>query len=402
MPSTPIRGRRLIVLALALSLVLSACFVTSEGIFVVGPGLRTYPLASPEGLFLAATYVAGSGLDPIEFGPVAGMIIVAIATGQGFRVLDLMNDEELYSYDTAGNAPMFGVVAMSDEPQGSGYAGVVGFGSGGVTVAEYFGSGTSFDTPVEYGSSVTYDMYPAGGSIYADLVTKVQPSIGVRFLVNEPPLPPRKGIDAPAAVGPELESDWTISPELLPAANFTGELVSAFVADDDLVTAAPALVLTRGVTSNLYLDDRDGDAPVLAEVLGLDARKLRCVDTESSAGWLCAVSLFGADQLAILNWDGQTEPTFRGNVNVGDGPVGIDLKLLDSGDVAIVSTGFNDDSVTEVRVSNVGTLLATQARSAPGGCDSPGHAIYFEDEGGMALVGTCWNSGNYFVLRSVL
>src|SRR5690606_27308646 len=216
---------------------------------------------------------------------------------------------------------------------------------------------------------------------------------------NQPAPPPVK---APGAASAGPQSVWTISTEVLPAGKFSGELVPAFVADDDLVNPAAALVLTRGVSRYRYLDDRDGDAPAIALTLGLAARKLRCVDTESSAGWLCAVSLFGDDQLALLNWDGAGLPVMRGTVDVGDGPVGIDLVLLDDGDVAIVSTGFNDDSVTEVKVTNDGTLLATQARQAPAGCDSPGHAIYFEDDGGLGLVGTCWQSGNYFVLRTAL
>ncbi len=398
----PRLGRRVAVPVLALTLVLSSCFITDEGLYNVGPGLRAMSLQSPEGLALLASYVPRSGGDPVAFGPVTGRILVGMATGQGFTLVDLTTDKPQYTVDDAGNAPMFGVVGMADEPVGSGYAGLVGFGSGGVTVAEYFGSGSSFDTPVDHGSSVTYDMYPAGGSIYADLVTKVQPSVGVRFLLNSPPPPPLRSPDAAVASAGATMSDWTFSSELLPAGNFAGELVSAFVADDDLATPAPALVLTRGVSSYLYLDDRDGDAPVLALTLGLDARKLRCVNTESSAGWLCAVSLFGDDQLTLLNWDGAGLPVVRDTVDVGDGPVGIDLKLLDDGDVAIVSTGFNDDSVTEVKVTNDGTLLATQARQAPAGCDSPGHAIYFEDDGGLGLVGTCWQSGNYFVLRTAL
>src|SRR5690606_41948382 len=111
-------------------------------------------------------------------------------------------------------------------------------------------------------------------------------------------------------------------------------------------------VSTGVVLGRLYRVTRAGAAPAAAVPLGLDARKLRCVDTLSDAGLLCAVSVFGGDHLAVLNWDGQSVPVLRGTVTVGDGPVGIDLKLLGDGDVAIVSTGFNDGTVTEVRVTN--------------------------------------------------
>ncbi|HEX7041421.1 MAG TPA: hypothetical protein VF202_14990 [Trueperaceae bacterium] len=399
MQRSPRLARRLTLLVLTFALVLSSCNIAGQGLYVVGPGLRAIPLLSPEGLAVVANYLWGPADETAQFGPLEGAIIVAIATETGITFVDLLTGEVLYAVGSTAAAPLFGLVGMRDGSGYGSYAGVVGYGTGGATWLKYDGSGSTFDSPMDFGSSVTYDMYQAGGDMLADLVTKVQPSLGVRFLTNQPAPPPVK---APGAASAGPQSVWTISTEVLPAGNFSGELVSAFVADDDLVNPAPALVLTRGVSSYLYLDDRDGDAPVIALTLGLDARKLRCVDTESSAGWLCAVSLFGDDQLALLNWDGAGLPVMRGTVDVGDGPVGIDLVLLDDGDVAIVSTGFNDDSVTEVKVSNVGTLVSTRTREAPAGCVSPGHAVYFEDDGGLALVGTCWQSGNYFVLRTAL
>jgi len=394
------RGFVVLVLSLSLCLFLASCkeppwFFYEE---TVGPGLRSMFRPSAEGLHL----LDSRALNGV-FGPFEGRFVLALAWERGLTVVDLLTDRVLHDYDGTTKGPMLGVAAWSDKPLGpDSTAYLYGFGNGGVSTLRYDPVSGSLE-PREHGSSAVYDMVPAGGDITSMMLTKVQPSVGLRFVLRSPSSEgPQQAPEGAAADGQALSVGWVVSDEVLPAGNFTGELVSAFLADDDLDTPAPVLVLTRGVTSRLYLDDRDGDAPVEAMQLGLDARKLRCVDTESDAGWLCAVTVFGGDHVAVLNWDGQNIPVLRGTVTVGDGPVGLDLKLLDDGDVAIVAPGFNDGTVTEVRVTNEGGLEAVEQRPVPSGCEGPGHALYFEDDGGLAIVGTCYTTGRYYVMRSAL
>lgn len=397
-------GRGFVVLVLVLSLLLASCRTVQapDGRIVVVPALSDLYFPSVEGGYLLGSYSwLGEGLG--SFGPFEAAIILALAWESGISLVDLLTGDVLYEYDGSTKGPILGVAAWSESPAGLDSAAYLyGYGLGGVTSLRYDGMGGAL-TPVERGSSAVYDMFPAGGDLTSAILTKVQPSVGLRFVLRQ--IAQDSPLNAPAGAAADAQAPgvgWVVSDEVLPAGNFTGELVSAFLADDDLEEPAPVLVLTRGVISRLYLDDRDGDAPVEAMQLGLDARKLRCVDTLSDAGWLCAVSVFGGDHLAVLNWDGQSVPVLRGTVTVGDGPVGIDLKLLGDGDVAIVSTGFNDGTVTEVRVTNEGGPKAVEKRPVPAGCEGPGHALYFEDDDGLAIVGTCYTTGRYYVMRSAL
>lgn len=188
---------------------------------------------------------------------------------------------------------------------------------------------------------------------------------------------------------------------------FNGEIVSTFMAENN--SESNVLVLTRDVESQLYFVLRDGTtfednsiAQALPESIGLDARKLRCTEDGSGTGNLvCAVSVFGDGRLAILTWDGKTLPTLAGFADVGDGPIGIDLHLLANGNVAIVSTGFNDNTVTETEVASNGSIISNTTRPVLDGCQNPGHAIYLQDEESLKVVGTCFNSDNIFIMKSV-
>jgi hypothetical protein len=281
---------------------------------------------------------------------------------------------------------MFGVVGVSRQPPGTAsQAALIGFGGLGKNVAQYYAGDTAFTASKDYLAGTTYDAYPAGSALDADLITYVRPSLGVGFLYY----------DAVAA-------KYRQSAEVLPAAGFAGELVSAFLGDDDLTTNRPVLVLDRAVSSSLYVDYRDGLGPTFLRSMGLDARKLRCLDTMSATGYLCAASVFGDDQVATFTWDGlslASQPNFYA---VGDGPVGIDLARMGNGNYAVLSTGFNDNTVTELEVRADATLVDSQSQATPAGCLGTGHAVYVEDTGGHNAVGTCYTSGHYYVLKTRL
>ncbi|MFO7546704.1 MAG: hypothetical protein R6W77_14520 [Trueperaceae bacterium] len=384
------RAPLVVAIALSLSLLLGSCSFGPGNVFLPGrlqTGLFSLGFTALEGLMLLGTAI--DLLDEtsrFQFGPLSGRFLAGIATGDGFAVVDLEGLSILHEEASLMRAPMFGVVGLSRTPSGpSSDARIVGFGMGGKVYRPYLGGSGAFDPPVGRGSSAIYDAYPAGGRLDADLTPYVRPSLGIGFMKYD------------LSAG-----GYGNSAEVLPAANFSGELVSAYLADDDLVDAKPILVLDRAVNSGLYVDYRDGSMPTRAFDVGLDARKLRCIDTMTAAGHLCAISVFGQDQLGLVNWDSVGLPTWRGFVDVGDGPVGLDIGKLSNGNYGIVSTGFNDDSVTEVEVTATGTLVDTAARDVPTGCVQPGHAIYVPDAEDHNVVGTCYGSGHLFMLKTAL
>lgn len=130
--------------------------------------------------------------------------------------------------------------------------------------------------------------------------------------------------------------------------------------DDGTPNDTPSLVLDRdtdldnSTESGLYFLPRgDADnAPVpqrLADV-GLDARKVRCHEL-NSGNYLCAVTVFGDDEVALFTWDGNTTLSSAGSITVGDGPVNMQLRALQNGNIGLVTTGFNDNTVTITELS---------------------------------------------------
>ena len=165
--------------------------------------------------------------------------------------------------------------------------------------------------------------------------------------------------------------------------------------------SGPLLVLTNGSGfSELYLVDPDGTATSTNTFFDEDSRKLRCV------GSLCAISIFsnlaGEGALRFVIWDGMNAPTaVDTTIRVGDGPVGIDLIELGNGNVLIVSTGFNDDTITLTEVTPEGALVNSNTDSVPAGCLQPGHAVWLVPDDvpeEAQVVGTCFGSNQYFVL----
>lgn len=336
---------------------------------------------------------APHGLRMGQFATYASVYLMLIASANGFFLLDLLTNELLHEYggsdgtfDAANHGgPYFGAVAASQGPGGEESAAMIfAFGAGGWVLQRYQPDG--WQTPIDNQAGATFDALPAGGDSMSDIVTFVQPSDGVRFIAFNP----SSGV-------------YELSDETLDAQAFEGELVSAYLHDDSITTKEPILVVARAVESGLYLDERNGEAPTRVAELGLDARKIRCTEAgEGTGNLICGVSIFGDDRVAILLWDGESAPTLAGFADVGDGPVDLDLRALASGNVALVSTGFNDNTLTETVVGPDGSVVSSDTRGAPEGCLNPGHAVYEQDDQGLKVVGTCYSSDNYFIVDSAL
>ena len=164
----------------------------------------------------------------------------------------------------------------------------------------------------------------------------------------------------------------------------------------------PLLVLSASFSPDSFLSlvETDGTVTEVGVFPDADARKIRCVDN------LCAITVFddGAGQgaLRLLTWDGLTEPTIIDTpIVVGDGPVSTDLIALLNGNYLIVSTGFNDHTVSLTEVTAAGVMVSSNTSPAPTGCMQPAHAAFFIPDGvaeEAQVVGTCFASNQYFVL----
>lgn len=321
-------------------------------------------------------------------GNLPGTHLSVFAGAHGYVVVDLVTGDVVLDATSLTGGPYFGVEAVTHGTGGpDAPAALLAFGAGGWAVQTYDPVSKTFATPVETGSSAVYDASPAGGALGSDLLPFAQPATGVHFLAFD-----------------GASSSYAVNAEVLPAGALSGELVSAFVPSDALAPdpLAPALVLTRGVTSELYLVPRDGGAVQGPVDLGLDARKLRCLQPAAGADWVCAVTEFGADRITVLTWDGSGLPVIQATPTVGDGPVDVGLALLGNGHVAMVTTGFYDGSVTELEVDAAGSVVQSVSDTVVSGCVNPGHATYFEDAEGWKVLATCYTNSHYVVRASGL
>ncbi|MCP4293313.1 MAG: hypothetical protein GY780_15925 [bacterium] len=180
-----------------------------------------------------------------------------------------------------------------------------------------------------------------------------------------------------------------------PYANFpaaTGAAVTAFVRQNGSM-----LVATDGTPGQLFVHDRSstGAEATLVATVGDSPRRLRV------AGDIAVVSNFGSDNLSVFTWDGSDNVTLTETIAVGDGPVGIDVLALPSGQVGILSTGFNDNTWTLSVVTGAGALVSNTTTALPNGALAPGHAIWLDLQGAQAMI-TCNGSDNVVVVDSGL
>ncbi len=156
---------------------------------------------------------------------------------------------------------------------------------------------------------------------------------------------------------------------------------------------AGAVVVTAGSPGMIYHHDLvDTFAPAVAVGdAGDSPRRIR------TAGDLAFVSNFDSDELTILAWSPTGAVSVVGAVTVGDGPVGIDALELPDGTVAVVSTGFHDDTSTVTIVDATGAVISNTTSDLPDGALSPGHAVWLRGDA-LHYAVTCNESGHLVVV----
>lgn len=145
----------------------------------------------------------------------------------------------------------------------------------------------------------------------------------------------------------------------------------------------PVYVLFSSTASQLYAVADPGDLAtpaVLMATLGNDGRRVR------HEGNLLHVTCFAEDTLTVLD-PAATTPVIE-TFTVDDGPIGIDTETLPSGNIAVLTTGFNDHMLRITIVNAAGTIVSSTAH--PSGGLNPGSGVILPD--GQVAV-SCNGSG---------
>jgi hypothetical protein len=172
--------------------------------------------------------------------------------------------------------------------------------------------------------------------------------------------------------------------------NAPANVVSAYVRSEGSM-----LAVTDGSPGAIYRHDRVPNTDAIGVGgAGLSPRRLRV------SGEVVVISNHDSDDLTIATWDDEDVVTMIGTIAVGDGPVGFDLLGLENGNVAIASTGFNDNSFSVTVVDPAGVLVSNDKYDMPEGCEGPGHAAWLP--GGMKIIVSCNTTNNLAVVASGL
>ncbi|HEX5138863.1 MAG TPA: hypothetical protein VFY93_17970 [Planctomycetota bacterium] len=135
----------------------------------------------------------------------------------------------------------------------------------------------------------------------------------------------------------------------------------------------PVYVLFNSTTSQLYVktDPLDNSTPATpVATLGSDGRRVR------HEGDLLFISLSADNKLAVVNRTTLAVATY----DVGNGPIGIDTQTLPNGDIAALTTGFNDHTFTITVVHADGTFVSSLTEPVPSGGQNPGSGVFLDDE----------------------
>jgi hypothetical protein len=138
-------------------------------------------------------------------------------------------------------------------------------------------------------------------------------------------------------------------------------------------------------------DPSQPDAPQTVGTFFTDPRRLR------AGGGLLFGSDFGGSKIVVFRWDGRSVPVFVRDVTVGDSPIGIDVRVRADGTIAVVGTGYNDNTYWVAIFSAEGELLSLTKTDLPEGCLNPGHATWLSD---FVFVVTC--NGSDQIVRVTL
>jgi len=347
------------------------CFNYTPFVIRTGHGAGGDPAPPPAGatlLFEEADGMEDVGDDyPLSETQGAGQapVLCTVAYKHGVAVVDLTSGTVLDILDYLQDAPL-GSVPMSLVPPGPGLR--------VDALVSYYNDGygiTHFD-PVS-GSYGFTQIDPFSGSVSdvcryeedASQATLVQ-SGGNRVRFIEPVVSGSGTFFA--VVGTNVRN---IPANLFPAA--TGFVITATRRN----ATSPVYFVTVGATPDdngqLWRKNNPADLATQATLVGGVGALPRRIRFAGSVG---VVSNSRSNTLTILVRDASDNVTIKGTVDVGDGPIGVDLLVLPNGNIGVLSTGFNDSTYTVTILKPDGDVVSSGTSPVPGGGLNPAHAVW--------------------------
>lgn len=282
-------------------------------------------------------------------------VVVADENGAKFLSVSPQNPFSELNIDFSNYGKVYGLNLMKYDDEGStGYQAML-YGPGGGGVSHWVPENNSFGMTrlFAFNENLT-DALPYDNDPESDGYLYVDNTVGTIYLN-------------------EFNSDSGFFESAGSVYNFpgkSGNAVSAFVRKD-----GPMLAVMDGTPGKLYshdLIDLYGPAIYIAD-LGNSPLRVR------SLGEVAVISNHDSKTLTIVSWSQTGQVEITETITVGDGPVGIDLLELSSGNIAIVSTGLKDDTCWVTVVSPAGKLVSNKELPLPDGILGPGHAIWLRN-----------------------
>jgi hypothetical protein len=303
--------------------------------------------------------------------------LVSVAGNNGWAIVDYVTGEVVVGdYLRPFPSPLFEAVPLggsSTPGAGLDVQGIVQAGPGGPAITGYDLTAGDFGfTQVFPGSPACFDAVPYGGDSRS----------GGMVLACTRRL---------QTIEPTPDGFFNGGNTYSPFPTTEGAVVSGF----RRTKGAPIVAVTEGTPGKIWKHPATGDFREVPVPLGAsqnNPRRVRCAPNT-----VCAVSNFGSDSLTILTWDASDTVAIVGNVSVGDGPVGIDIRPRTDGNVEVVSSGFNDNSYSITVLRQNGSTVSNQKKAVPAGCTTPGHVIWGP---GNEIILSCNGSDNVVLVTN--
>lgn len=332
-------------------------------------GVHASPVANPDGVnVFSKTNWAGISLS----------YAFTLSGAEGSVVVDPYTNTVVHPF--LASAPAYGSVALQGPLKRSGGTvatdGLVEFGSTGGTLHLWDDQGQDW---FGFSQAIVFSTSALDANPYAETrggLTVATPGY-IRTIEWD-------DVNGFTSIGSDLFSS-----------DFPG-IPGGFVSSQARAQAGPLLVLSDGSPGQLFLHDRTpGNAGTSLGAVGMTPRRVRM------AGGIFAVTAQGSDSLFVGTWDVSDNVALTDGAAVGDGPVGVDLVDLENGNVAAVTTGFNDNTYTVTVIDGTtGAVVSSTTTAAPAGIVNPAHASFLDTDHKIIITG--YGSDNYAVVASGL